>query len=205
MDTPERDKQSLPAMRISDLERDAAIGRVTQAMVDGYLDFDEIDERFATISRARTEDELQRVVADLPELEVVAPIARQPMPTNSFSALGDLKQGGWIDVEPYNRVFSVIGDITIDLSTASFPPGGVVIEVWQVIGDVKVIVPDGARVQREMFTVIGDQREKLVPPNPVGPEITIKVRTVVGDAKVFSLSQVPLGLRAAWRKLRSGS
>ncbi len=71
------------------------------------------------------------------------------------------------------------------------------------IGDVKVIVPDGVRVRCSVTVVIGDRKEALVPPVAGAPLIRINVVNVIGDAKVYSLSAVPEGaLRRAWATLR---
>ena len=74
------------------------------------------------------------------------------------------------------------------------------------IGDTKIILPDGARVQTNMVALIGDRKEVVVEPIPGGPIIQINSYSVIGDTKVFSLSAVPKGkLRKLWTSFRAGA
>ncbi|MEL7157307.1 MAG: LiaF domain-containing protein, partial [Actinomycetota bacterium] len=151
--------------------------------------------------------ELEAAAAGLPELRQPPPpvVARHLAPPSSLSLLGDVKLGGWLAVDDDLTATAVFGDAVVDLSSAALPAEGVRIDVRSVVGDVKVIVPDGARVQLQSTAVIGDRKSRLVDPIDGAPTVRIRAFTVLGDAAVYSLSEVPEGaLRRLWTALRGG-
>lgn len=190
----------------TDDDRRRVIDRIQQALAEDRIAFEELDRRFEAVYGATTASELEAITSDLPELHSPPPPvpARHLAPSSRLSLIGDVKIGGWLAVEDGITVTSLIGDTTIDLSSAHLDPGGVRIVVRSLIGDVKIIVPDGARVQAQVNGLIGDDRQVLVPPVAGGPTIRIQTFSVVGDAQVYSLSLVPPGpLRRLWATLRS--
>ncbi len=185
-------------------ERNTTIRQIQQAMADGHIEFDEIDERFALVYRAETRADLAATVADLPSPpEPALPSAGHPLPRSSFGLLGDLKVGGWVEIDGDLNYGTVIGDIVIDLSTARLPDE-VTITTYSLFGDTVVIVPDGVRASAESFLLLGDRRTDLAPPRPGAPTVRVKSTKALGDIKLYSLSRVPEGrFRKLWRKLRS--
>lgn len=189
-------------------ERQHVIDRIQQAMAEDLIPFHELDERFAAVYGATNRAELERLTADLPapQYQPPAPTARHPAPRSQFSLIGDIEVGGWLALDSEMTVTGVIGDITVDLSSAGLGRDGVTINVRSLIGDAKVIVPDGARVQIEAIRILGDLRQDLSPPVEGGPLIRITGFQAIGDLKVYSLSLVPDGaLRRLWTKLRRTS
>jgi Domain of unknown function (DUF1707) len=55
-------------LRIGDAERDAAAAELREHFVAGRLTFEELDTRLGEALSARTQDQLSRVMADLPSL-----------------------------------------------------------------------------------------------------------------------------------------
>ena len=99
---------------------------------------------------------------------------------------------------------TLLGNVYIDLSSADIPPEGLTITAVTLLGDIKVIVPDGARVRVTGFHLLGDRQERLAPASASGPTITIKGFNLLGDIDVFSRSLLPKGgLRRWWLSLRS--
>jgi hypothetical protein len=64
-------------IRISDAEREDALGKLGEHMGAGRLDLDEFGERSAKVATARTRGELLRLFGDLPEPK---PAFGQPVP-----------------------------------------------------------------------------------------------------------------------------
>ena len=61
-------------------------------------------------------------------------------------------------------------------------------------------------MQSNVITIIGDRREILVEPVAGGPIVGIKASNIIGDIKIYSLSEVPIGkLRQAWAALRKSA
>ena len=91
----------------------------------------------------------------------------------------------------------------MDLSSADIPPEGLELRTFTLIGDVKVIAPDGARIQTQGVNLLGDTRQELVPPMADGPTIRITTSSLIGDVVVQSLSRLrDRTLKRYWRKLR---
>lgn len=132
--------------------------------------------------------------------------ARHLAPGSSFSLLGDIKIGGWLAADPEIAANVLVGDIVIDVSSAAIPEGGVTITARCLVGSIKIILPDGARVQSNAVCLVGDRKEIVVEPLSGGPVIRINAYTAIGDTKVYSLSAVPEGkLRKAWAAFRTGT
>ena len=210
-DNPERPTPIVPSpsehpdpqvTRIGDADRAAVVGQIQQAMASGHIGFEEIDERFEKAYAAKNRSELEAVVADLPS--VAAPSApTHPAPSLDVNLLGDLERGGFADTGDGYTSVTLFGDTKLDLSSVHPQGGDTAITCWSLFGDIKVIVADGVRVQRGGVAVVGDTKERLVPPIAGMPLIKVNAYTLFGDVKVYSLSQVPEGrLRAWWKKVR---
>lgn len=198
------DDQHLPAMRIGDREREAVIRGLERAMVKGHLTFDEMEDRMGLAYRAKTALDLEALTADLPEVE----LPQQPAParqlgSTQFNLIGSIRRGGWIAVPAELRAISVVGDVTLDLSSATLPPEGVSLTVASVVGDVTVVVADGTPVHIGTISVLGDRHEAVGPAMHGTPPVHIRGLSLVGDIKVYTLSMVPEGrLRAWWTSVR---
>ena len=185
--------------------REAAIDRIQQAMVDDFVAFEELDERFAQVYRSETSADLELALRGIPQpTSPGTPVlAHHPARRRSIALIGDAKVGGWISVGARVQAVCVIGDAIIDLSTAEIPEEGTTVEAYSAIGDVRVILPDGAAVETHAFTLIGGRSERLTRPLRGGPRITVRIYSLIGDVQIYSLSQVPEGwLRRLWKTLR---
>ncbi|MFJ6556802.1 DUF1707 domain-containing protein [Streptomyces luteogriseus] len=78
----DRREPSVPAVRVSDLDRDEALGVLAVALAEGRLDPHEHEIRSKRALRARTTDELAALTADLPV----------PAPTRSEQDRKDLRE-----------------------------------------------------------------------------------------------------------------
>lgn len=193
----------LPQDPLEEHERQTAINRIQRAMANDEIKFDELDDRFELVFKANTRAELTAAVADLPT--PAAPAARapgHPIAERTTSVFGDIKVGGWIEVDAdlyYNTVF---GDIVLDLSSASLP-NDMTIKVSSLFGEISVIVPDGVRVSLDTTQIFGDRKTNLSEPYSGSPKINLKASTVFGDVRLYSMSLIPKGrLRKLWRSLR---
>jgi hypothetical protein len=64
-------------IRVSDADRDHAVGRLREHFAEGRLQQGELDERISAALNARTVGDLRHVLADLPEPAPVLPHAAQ--------------------------------------------------------------------------------------------------------------------------------
>ncbi len=121
--------------------------------------------------------------------------------SESFSAIfGDIKRVGWWAVPSRSRVFSLFGDVYLDLREAAIQPGENRIDFFGVFGDLRIVVPEGMRAELRGSTVFGDNKVELgtVPPRP-GPYVSLHCSGVFGDIKVIALQPgVKPGKRWRW-------
>ncbi len=192
---------------VTDDDRAPVLRRIQHAIGTDALEFDELDNRFDDVYAATTRAELEAVVADLPALAAPLPTRPEvghPAPQNQFSFAGDIQIGGWLDVDGDISLTNLLGDSTIDLSSAKLP-AEVVVTMNSILGDRRIIVPDGARAVLEGQTMLGDSRVDLAEPRPGMPTIRVRGFGLVGDVRLYSLSRVPEGIfRRIWKRL-SGS
>lgn len=203
--TPPAPTSGPASQPVTEADRQAAVDRIQQALAEDLIPFEDVDDRFAAIFGAANRADLNAALTGLPPTTTTPPprAARHLAPATSLSLIGDTRIGGWIAVGSSMRSIALIGDTLIDLSSADIPPEGVEIQVYSLIGDVKVLLPDGARVQVQAIKLIGDNRQRLVAPVADGPTIKITVVSLISDVVVQSLSQLSdRKLRRYWKKTR---
>jgi class 3 adenylate cyclase len=152
--------------RVGDAERQRVIDALSRATGDGRLTLDEFAERAGEVFAARTRDELDRAVRDLP---VEAP-STTPAPTPApaadraegrpgrrrFVAImgGSRSRGRWRAAESITA-FAFWGGVTIDLRKALIESPTLDITAWAIMGGVDVIVPEGIPVELDGFVLMG--------------------------------------------------
>lgn len=190
--------------RASDDDRQATVRRLEQAMVEGRLSLDEMEDRMSQAYRADTWGRLDELTHDLPQPDRSSvPPGTRPAGSWQIGLLGDVRRGGWIETDDTMTGMTLLGDVVIDLASADIPSEGVTVTGVTILGDVKVIVPDGARVRFVGVHLLGDREELLVPPNQDGPLITVRAFTLLGDLAVFSRSMLPDNkLKRWWLSIR---
>ena len=155
-------------LRVSDAEREAVVERLRQASVEGRLTLAELTERTEAAYLAVTYRELAQVTADLPD----PGCARRPPPvprtgaeaardgsSRSWATPSGAASGGWTR---RSAPRAVMGDVVIDLREAEVRGNEVDITAVSVMGDVKIIVPDGVDVDLDGVAVMGDKRVEVL-------------------------------------------
>ena len=149
-------------MLASDAERTDVVRVLEHAMAEGRLTPVEAEDRIEAAYGARTMGELELLTDGLPVAFGASTPAKR-VPQRSIKLVGDVKLGGALAVGTVLHATAFLGDVVIDLSSATIPPDGVEIRASVGIGDVRVIVPDGATVKMRSFNVIGDRVEAVGP------------------------------------------
>ncbi|MQY07846.1 DUF1707 SHOCT-like domain-containing protein [Actinomadura macrotermitis] len=174
-------------VRASDAEREAVVERLRVASVEGRLTFEELTERTEAAYAAVTRGELERITGDLPG--VGAPLA-DPAPAQvrrRFTAImGDCTERITGRVEQELEALSVMGDVVLDLRGAQVPSGEIVITATAVMGDVKIIVPDGVAVDLTGYAVLGDRRvlTRAAAAGRRVPIVRVRAHAVMGDVQI---------------------
>ncbi|GAA3087965.1 DUF1707 SHOCT-like domain-containing protein [Streptosporangium carneum] len=209
------------AIRVSDAEREAAVERLRVASVEGRLTLGELTERTEAAYTAVTQAELAVITSDLPMAGQAAPApayapvqAQQPRGGRArqwfVAVMGDSKRRGKWRIDQGLGAVAVMGDVVLDLREAEVRTDVVDIVATSVMGDVKIIVPDGVDVEIDGITIMGDKKVQVIeaPPGMNVPVIRIKAYVVMGDLKVIGDSQAkPIkkpwaAWREQWRELR---
>ncbi|WP_433336725.1 DUF1707 SHOCT-like domain-containing protein [Spirillospora sp. CA-294931] len=190
--TPQRPSHDSPtvapeSVRASDAEREAVVERLRVASVEGRLTFEELTERTEAAYLATTHGDLEKITADLPGMGAPGAVPAPLQVQRRFTAImGDCKERiqGRVDAEL--ELLSVMGDIVLDLRGAQVPTGEVSVVATAVMGDVKVIVPDGVAVELSGYAVMGD-RKVLVREANAGlrvPVVRVRAHAIMGDVRI---------------------
>lgn len=178
-------------LRASDADRDLVITMLSEAAGDGRLSLAEHEERSEQALAARTLGELVRLTADL-SLPSAQPIRLYPRRSVTTVFAKERRQGRWVVPDTF-PVTAFFGDVVLDLRDAILQSHRVTIHVTAVVGQVKLIVPEGIAVDmpgRAVFGVksvrgVKSPRGRMRPSGPVEPKGVIEVRavTICGSVK----------------------
>ncbi|MBA9004641.1 DUF1707 SHOCT-like domain-containing protein [Thermomonospora cellulosilytica] len=184
---PPASAESPGSVRASDAEREATVERLRIASVEGRLTFAELTERTAAAYTATTRGELEKITSDLPGVGAPGAEPAPRLPTRRFSAvMGDCRERIVGRIEDELHVQSIMGDVVLDLRDAQVPRGEVAIVATAVMGDIKIIVPDGVDVRMTGYAVMGDRRIRIHRPEPghAVPVVTINAKSIMGDITI---------------------
>ncbi len=140
-----------PALRASDADRDRIAEILREALAEGRLTAEEHTERVGAVYAARTHEELEPLVGDLP---AGRPAAAGPASARPYDAVlykrqvfgGAARKGRW-RVPPRTNAFALFGGVEIDLTEALFEHPQVVINACALFGGVEIRVPENVSVR----------------------------------------------------------
>ncbi len=182
-----------PGIRISDADRERAAARLQQALAEGRITLDELEERLAVVYAARYAADLLPPFADLPGPDVVAvqPAgpAPSPPPTDQplmlRTGMGTLRRSGPWTVSSRIRVQSVMGSVILDFCETTLPP---VVDIALELGasSARLLLPDGASADVDgMISGMGTVRSKVASTSVPGrPHFRVHGRSAMGSVTV---------------------
>jgi hypothetical protein len=174
---------------ITDSDREHAAERLQQACGEGRLTLEEFGDRVAAIWAARDAGELEQATAD-----IMAPVVGTLASTKTLvTIIGEERRVGRWRLPRSLRVYSLVGDWVLDLRGALVDADAVadgVIEIthMSLVGDLRVIVPEGVEVELGGGVLIGNRKLELaaVPRRHGTPRIKLRVFGLVTDVTVRS-------------------
>ena len=189
------------------------------ASTEGRLTLAELTERTEAAYLAQTHGELAQITADLPGSAPGPAPAPAPAPAFTTPAappgglrkwvvavMGDAKRTGTWRIDGAIGAVCVMGDVTLDLRQAEVRGHEVDIVVHCVMGDVKIIVPDGVDVDLSGVTIMGDKKVRVVeaPSGQSAPVVRVRAYVLMGDVKIIGDSRAEPSKRGwhAWSGLR---
>ena len=187
----------LPDIRVSDAERESAAIALREHSVAGRLTLEELSDRLDEVYAARTQDELARVERELPPLPGAARRRRRRFVAAVF---GNAERRARWRVGRRIFVFSVFGDVDLDLRGAELERPDVGVFCFTLFGNVDVYVPEGAELDHAAFIVFGHSRNRghEPPPRREAPLVSVRALGLFGAADIW---RVPAGATGSFRDL----
>lgn len=171
----------LPSTRVSDADRDGAIGRLREAVAQGRLTLEEFTERMDDALRAITVDDLTVLTNDLGALPVSN---RRPRKWVVGIFGGGSLRGRW-PMGRSIRVIDIFGGSDVDLRDAIVTDPEISILAIAIFGGCDILVPDGADVTVTGGAIFGgNDFEVHGAPVPGSPRITIRAFSLFGGVDV---------------------
>ena len=191
----------VPAMRISDADRNGTLRRLHNAVAHGLIDIGEFEERSMQVAMARQPADLEALVDDLPRAGAIASSSADRLELRGW--MGSLHRSGEWTVPTRLSLVRRVGSVDLDLTNARFAGPVVVIELDMVRGSLDLRLPEGASASIDDVTVYGgsarDRRKN--PPAEGRPHVVITGRVVLGSVNIRGPKrrQVP-SLPVLWRR-----
>ena len=177
-----------PALRASDAEREHTVAVLRAGAEHGRLTFDELAQRTELAYDATTGAELERLVADLPDVASDAAIVVKPRKQRRWSValMGGCERRGRWRPAPRSIALSVMGGVKLDLRDATIEGDELVITAFALMGGVEIIVPEGIEVDLGGFALMGanDHRPGKAPVRPGTPVVSVRAYSLMGGVAV---------------------
>src|SRR3984957_8096581 len=174
----------MATLRVSDADRNGTMRRLPHAVALGLIDINEFEERSSRVSYARTRNELDSLVGDLPGPGAIVTCAADRVELRGWA--GSLKRHGEWTVPTRLALVRRMGSVELDLVKARFAGPVVVIELDMRFGSVEIRLPDGASASIDDVEVYGgsaSDRRKIAPAEGT-PHVVLTGRVVCGSVKV---------------------
>lgn len=188
-------------MRASNADRERVAQILHNALSEGRITIEELEERLDTVYAAKTLAELEPPVADLPDVSAgaLAPatprtpavdsrIGGTPGSTTSIAVRsGASRKGDWV-VPPQHNSFAYWGGVELDLRDARFAEHMSTITAVAIMGGIEIVVPDDVVVEVNGIGFMGAfesrDRKGTSPPPPGAPVIRVNGLAFWGGVEV---------------------
>lgn len=185
----------------TDDQRRAAAEVVARAVQSGYLSPEQGEQRLLAVRQARIVDDLTVIVRDLagaPAFPGAPTLPPAPARGPVSAWFGKNQILGLWTVPAELPVTAVLGDVVVDLQTAHWLARDIVLDVTAVMGNIKVLVPQGVAVRVDVTPVLGSVTLKRIQPPQFGtPSVTLRGTVVLGGVEVVG-PRTPNGFTAAF-------
>ena len=169
------------------LQRHQTARKLRDACADGRLTLAELITRADAAHRAKTYQDLQALMADLPE--PATPAVAGPRRGARRFLVGCLGVAGRWPIRalrPRVLAAAVAGEVVIDLCHTPVTAFETQLTAIAVLGEVRIVVPPGVRLERErMLAVLG---YTITPDDPGGgplvPLLRLRTATLLGHVRV---------------------
>jgi hypothetical protein len=176
---PGRDHPSPHELRASDTDRENVVRLLRDAHGDGRITLDEHGERVGHAYAARTLGDLAMLTRDLLPADE-QPIRLDPGPLHAL--FGTVRRDGRWVVPARFPVSAVFGTLEIDLREALLQRRHVVVNAAVLGGRIRLVVPEGVRVEFTGRSIAGSQALRMrQPESREAPLIEVRGTVVLGS------------------------
>jgi hypothetical protein len=177
------------AARAADADRETVAERLRISAGDGRIDLAELDDRLGRAYAAKTYDQLQALIADLPVHSVSIPSGDElsaPEILVLKTKAPNLKQSGQWTVPRRITADTTMGIITIDFTQASCAHREVIVEAVARTGWIRLWLPSGwaARIGPSSTNTSHIHNKAAETPDPGAPTIIVTGHPVHGYIKI---------------------
>jgi DUF1707 SHOCT-like domain len=165
------ERADLPAIRVSDEERDRSVVLLRDAVVSGRLTLEEFSDRVGRAQLARTDRDLAELTVDLPAHAPAPALITAAEHRATFSKL--VRRGSW-EIPERSSWRSLFGTIVLDLREARLAGPVVELDIYNLFGTVTVLVPAGVQLDVEGSAPFASQ--VIEPPSRPPPKGAPRLR-----------------------------
>ncbi|TDE30818.1 DUF1707 domain-containing protein [Actinomadura sp. 6K520] len=184
-------------LRASDADRERVVAVLGEALADGRLTMEEHSDRTSRAYAARTLGELTGLTGDLIP-EEAQPILVDDRPVSVFFGR-TRRDGRWV-VPVKLPLLALFGTVELDLREAVLQRRHIVVDSLVLGGRVRLLVPDGVRVDVTGRTIL-TTRDVRARPVDEGPTIELGGTMIFGSVRVRA-PRLPLRARVRNRLTR---
>ena len=206
-----------PDLRASDAEREQTAETLRQAMGEGRLTVEELEDRLRAAYSAPTVRELELLVADVTVPERVIRPATSPARAGGVTVRegpggerwvvsimsGHERSGRW-RIGSRCTVLNIMGGSEIDLNDVELSDRVTELNVYSFWGGGEIRVPEGVAVEVSNVAIMGGNEvrlgDEIVPPG--GPVIRIRLVSVMGGCGVYRGRRLSKEERKRQKELR---
>jgi hypothetical protein len=177
----------LPAMRVSDGERDEIVAVLRDHMAAGRLTLEEFTERMSAAQLARTADQLRELTRDLPVSAAVETRSRRRPTHFLLSIFSSIVRDGRARLGRRVVCLATFGSIDLDLRQATLDTEAITIFALGTFAQVSIYVPEGVEVDLQGLVVFGHKntRGNDPLPQPGTPIVRVYSLSVFGGVDVW--------------------
>jgi len=181
-----------PGIRISDADRERAAQRLHEALAEGRITVQELEERLSAVYAAKYEVDLIPPLIDLPGGQIavlptsVPVAAANAEPVVLKAGMSTIKRTGAWSVPAKLRVQTGMGSVVLDFVEADNPHPVVEVELDLGAGSAKLIVPDEATANIDgVVAAMGSVKSRLPSaPRAGAPHFVVTGRASMGSVVV---------------------
>lgn len=192
-----------PALRAADADRERTVATLREHAVEGSLSLEEFTDRMSTAYLARTKDELEELLRDLPA-GGTPPVSRRKPTRVVFSVFGSSEREGRIRIKRRVTCLTCFGNVDLDLRRATLEHEVVTVIAVGLFGAIDVYVPEGVEVDLHGLALGGHKRARGNDPSPRPGTPLVRVIGISIFAGI-DVWRVPLAwTQRTWREVIRG-